>query len=146
MRMIRELSQSDVSQVYAIECENFAQPWTREALLGEIASERSHYLVALEDDEVIGYIGFWKIFDEGHITNVAVRKSCHNKGVGSQLVEGMLALGHGLGIDRYTLEVRVGNHPAIGLYKKYGFENAGSRKGFYDHPKEDAMIMWREPT
>ena len=146
MRMIRELDQADVAQVYAIECENFSQPWTRQALLGEIASERSHYLVALDDDEIIGYIGFWKIFDEGHITNVAVKKSFHNKGVGSQLVEGMLALGHGLGIDRYTLEVRVGNHPAIALYRKYNFENAGIRKGFYDLPKEDAMIMWREPT
>ncbi len=146
MRLIRELSNKDVPHVYAIECENFPQPWTREALLGEIASDRSHYLVALDDDEVIGYIGFWKIFDEGHITNVAVKKTVHHKGIGSQLVEGMLALGHGLGIDRYTLEVRVGNEPAIGLYMKYGFAEAGLRKGFYDSPKEDAMIMWREPT
>lgn len=144
MRLIRELGAWDVPEVYAIECDNFAQPWTREALLGEIASERSHYLVALEGEEVIGYIGLWKIFDEGHITNIAVKKSWHGKGVGSQLVEGMLSLGHGLGIDCYTLEVRVSNSPAIHLYKKYGFEAAGIRKNFYDLPKEDAIIMWRK--
>lgn len=143
MRLIRELNEGDIDQVYAIECENFAQPWTRQALLGEIASDRSHYLVAVEEEEVIGYIGFWKIFDEGHITNIAVKKSWHGKGIGSSLVEGMLSLGNGLGIDSYTLEVRVGNYPAIALYKKYGFESAGIRKGFYDLPKEDAMIMWR---
>jgi len=143
MRFIRALNEGDVGQVYTIECENFAQPWTREALLGEIASERSHYLVAVEEEEVIGYIGFWKIFDEGHITNIAVKKSWQGKGIGSGLVEGMLSLGNGLGIDSYTLEVRVGNYPAIALYKKYGFEGAGIRKGFYDLPKEDAMIMWR---
>lgn len=146
MSLIRELSQEDIAQVYAIECENFSQPWTREALLGEIASERSHYLIALEAEEVVGYIGFWKIFDEGHITNVAVKKSRHNQGIGSQLVEGMIALGYGLGVDRYTLEVRVGNQEAIHLYTKYGFVEAGIRKGFYELPKEDAMIMWREPN
>lgn len=142
--IIRELATKDISQVYTIECDNFSQPWTKSALLGEIASDRSHYLVASEGDEILGYIGFWKIFDEGHITNIAVNKSMHNHGVGSKLVKGMLALGPGLGIDKFTLEVRVGNRPAIALYEKFRFVSAGIRKGFYDLPKEDAMIMWRE--
>ena len=142
--MIRELDTKDIPQVYAIECDNFSQPWTKEAILGEIASDRSHYLVASDGEEILGFIGFWKIFDEGHITNIAVSKSNHNQGIGSRLVKGMLALGPGLGIDKFTLEVRVGNKQAIALYEKFGFKSAGIRKGFYDLPKEDAMIMWRE--
>jgi len=141
--MIRALDPKDILEVYRIECDNFAQPWTKEALLGEIASERSHYLVALEEEQILGYVGFWKIFDEGHITNIAVNVSNHKQGVGSQLLKGMLALGPGLGVDKFTLEVRVGNVAAIALYEKFGFKSAGIRKGFYDLPKEDAMIMWR---
>lgn len=144
MMIIRELHEKDVDQVYRIECDNFKQPWTKAALLGEIESERSHYLVAELKDEIAGYVGFWKIFDEGHITNIAVDRKYQNKGIGSQLVEGILSLGVGLGIHKFTLEVRVGNAAAIALYKKYGFESVGIRKGFYDLPKEDAMIMWRE--
>ena len=142
--IIRALDSKDIPQVYKIECDNFTQPWTKESLLGEIASERSHYLVASEGEDILGYIGFWKIFDEGHITNIAVNKLNHNQGIGSRLVKGILALGPGLGVDKFTLEVRVGNIAAIALYEKFGFKSAGMRKGFYDLPKEDAMIMWRE--
>lgn len=141
--MIRQLDDRDIPEVYAIECDNFSMPWTREAFLGEIAGDKSHYLVAEEDGIVLGFIGFWKIFNEGHITNVAVKKTSQSKGIGSALVEGMIALGYGLGVDKYTLEVRVSNSPAIALYKKYKFKEAGIRKGFYDRPKEDGMIMWR---
>ena len=140
---IREMNYGDVDQVYAIECENFSQPWTKVSILAELESERAHYLVVEEKDKVLGYIGFWKIFDEAHVTNVAVEKLFQGKGLGSKLVGAMLSLGVGLGINSYTLEVRVGNHSAIALYEKYGFREAGRRKGFYDLPKEDALIMWR---
>ena len=141
--IIRELCHMDILEVYAIECDNFPQPWTKAALLGEIESDKSHYLVAEEEGAILGYIGFWKIFDEGHITNVAVKKDVQDKGIGSALVEGIFSLGVGLGVDKFTLEVRVSNQSAIALYKKYGFEEAGIRKNFYDKPNEDALIMWR---
>lgn len=141
--IIRELCDKDIPEVYVIECDNFSQPWTKSSLHDEIESDKSHYLVAEEAGIILGYIGFWKIFDEGHITNVAVKKDGQNKGVGSALVEGICSLGVGLGVDKFTLEVRVGNLAAIALYKKYNFEEAGIRKNFYDKPNEDAMIMWR---
>ena len=142
--IIRELREEDIAQVYAIECDNFSAPWSREALLGEIASDRSYYLVFEDQGTILGYIGFWKIFDEGHITNIAVKKDTHNRGIGSSLVENMIVLGRELGVNRFTLEVRVSNEPAIALYKKFEFETAGVRKDFYDLPNEDALIMWRE--
>ncbi len=140
--LIRGLASDDIGEVYTIECESFSSPWTKAALLGELESEKSHYLVAVEEMRIVGYIGFWKIFDEGHVTNVAVSSAWRSKGVGSALVEAMKSYGYGLGINSYTLEVRVGNRPAIALYEKHGFESAGIRKNFYDHPNEDAMIMW----
>lgn len=142
--ILREMAYEDADQVHAIECACFSQPWTRESILGEIESDRAHYLVADESGHIYGYVGFRQIFDEGHITNIAVSRQVQGKGIGSRLVEGMLGLGNVLGIKSYTLEVRVGNAPAIALYEKYGFETAGIRKGFYDLPKEDALIMWRK--
>ena len=51
------------------------------------------------------------------------------------------------GIEAFTLEVRATNMPAIKLYEKLGFTKAGIRKNFYENPKEDAIIMWKnQPT
>ena len=46
----------------------------------------------------------------------------------------------------YTLEVRVSNTGAIALYEQLGFEARGVRRGYYTDNREDALIMWREPT
>ncbi len=140
----RLLEEKDINRIHEIECANFSAPWTKESLLGEIISERSHYIVVENNGEVIGYCGFWKIFDEGHITNIAVDQPYQGKGVGSRLIKEMLELGKTLDVVSYTLEVRVSNLQAIGLYEKFGFENVGIRKNFYDNPNEDAMIMWKK--
>ena len=55
----------------------------------------------------------------------------------------LLERGRGLGIGDYTLEVRAGNAPAIGLYERLGFVSEGKRPGFYEDPKEDAVIYWK---
>ena len=46
------------------------------------------------------------------------------------------------GVERFSLEVRASNTPAIGLYRKLGFRQEGLRKGYYENPREDALIMW----
>ena len=48
------------------------------------------------------------------------------------------------GIKYITLEVRVSNIKAIGLYEKYGFKSLGTRKQYYQDNNEDALIMWTE--
>jgi len=141
---IRKIHEKDVEQVYAIELEAFSSPWTRESILMEVISPRSHYLVMENESEIIGYAGLWKIFDEGHITNIAVKKGYRNRGLGLLLMERLIDHAQESQIKRLTLEVRCGNFQALKLYKKLGFIEAGRRRGFYDFPKEDAIIMWKE--
>ena len=141
---IREILEKDVEQVYAIELEAFSSPWSRESILMEVISPRSHYLVMDYEGEIIGYAGLWKIFDEGHITNIAVKKGYRNRGFGLLLMERLMEHAQDNQIEKLTLEVRCGNFQALKLYKKLGFVEAGRRKGFYDLPKEDAIIMWKE--
>ncbi|MDF1615981.1 ribosomal protein S18-alanine N-acetyltransferase [Petrocella sp. FN5] len=141
---IRKILEKDVEQIYTIELEAFSSPWTRESILMEVISPRSHYLVMENEDEIIGYAGLWKIFDEGHITNIAVKKGFRNRGLGLLLMEQLMDHAKENQIKKLTLEVRCSNFQALKLYKKLGFAEAGRRKGFYDLPKEDAIIMWKE--
>ncbi|MGN1170141.1 MAG: GNAT family N-acetyltransferase, partial [Lachnospiraceae bacterium] len=76
-------------------------------------------------------------------TNVAVHPDCRNRGIAGVMLAELLHRGSLMGIEAFTLEVRAGNGSAIRLYEKAGFVTEGIRKGFYDEPKEDALIMWK---
>ena len=84
------------------------------------------------------------MFDEAHITNIAVREDLRHQGVGEALLWEMDRLCRRLGILYQTLEVRVSNIPARSLYQKVGFASAGIRPGYYEKPREDADILWKE--
>lgn len=140
---IRNLQEGDLAQVIAIEKATFSQPWTEQDFLQAIEDDSKIYLVAVEDGEILGYCGMWNVVGEGQITNVAVKESARRKGVARQMFSAFLQTGQDKGITSFTLEVRVSNVAAIGLYEQFGFVNAGIRKGFYDFPKEDGMIMWK---
>jgi ribosomal-protein-alanine N-acetyltransferase len=90
---------------------------------------------------IAGYIGMYQAIDEGEITNVAVFEPYRKRGIGRALLKALAAGAGARGVSRIVLEVRVSNHPAIALYEQMGFRKIGTRKGFYDFPKEDADIM-----
>lgn len=142
MLLIREMEIIDIESIYEIEKEAFADPWSKSALIDELNNENALYYVALLDNEVKAYIGMWKIFDEGHITNIAVKKENRRFKIGQQLLEKLIEKGNELGIRSYTLEVRESNISALNMYLKAGFNIAGKRKNFYSNPLEDAIIMW----
>ena len=100
-------------------------------------------MTATEGDQVVGYAGLYQVLDEGDITNIAVLPSARKKGIGTALTHALIEAGEQRAIHAFTLEVRVGNAAAIHIYEKLGFVTAGVRKGFYEKPKEDALIMWR---
>lgn len=99
------------------------------------------FLVAEENNRIIGYIGMYLAMDEGEITNVAVApvERCH--GVGGMLLTELLKIAENKGVARIVLEVRASNDSAIRLYERNGFVQCGMRKGFYEFPKEDAYVM-----
>ena len=124
-----------------------ATPWSEESIMHELTKNPlAHYIVAELEGKVVGYVGFWQILDEGHITNVAVRPEWRGNHIASTIIAVMLEVGESLGITRYTLEVRSSNEPAKALYRNFGFKEAGLRKGYYEDNGEDAVIMWRDPS
>ena len=91
MRCIRPLCEADVDAVVRLEEASFHTPWTRADFEGELKNPLALYLVVLEDDELIAYGGSWIVFDECHITNIAVTPSMRGAGVGSELMRELLS-------------------------------------------------------
>jgi ribosomal-protein-alanine N-acetyltransferase len=140
---IRELEAADAEAVSKIEEETFSMPWKAADFLEMVAADYAHYYVAEEDGEIVGCCGIRNMAGDGEITNVAVAEKFRRRGIGRKLMEHMLQEAPGFGIGDCTLEVRAGNRAAISLYESLGFHSEGIRPGFYDKPKEDALIMWK---
>ena len=123
----------------------FSTPWSRNMLAEELDNACSAFLVA-EDDagRVVGYAGLQVILDEGYITNVAVRPECRRNGIAGKLLQVFLDFGQANHLAFLTLEVRASNYDAIALYGSRGFRSMGRRKNYYEHPREDAIIMTKE--
>ncbi len=123
----------------------FSTPWSRNMLAEELDNACSAFLVALDDGgHVAGYAGLQVILDEGYITNVAVQPEYRRQGVAGQLLAVFLNFAKGNHLAFLTLEVRASNYGAIALYGGLGFRSVGRRKNYYEHPKEDAIIMTKE--
>ena len=142
--LIRRLKKEDAPEVAAIEAATFSEPWSLESFIKETEEKDHVYLVAEGDDgSICGYCGCWIVAGEGQIYNVAVKSEMRGRGIGKKLMTELLSECEKAGVSAFTLEVRKGNEPAKALYHSLGFEDAGIRKDFYDLPKEDAIIMWR---
>ena len=141
----RYMEESDLDSIMDIESQAFSPPWSRKAFLLEITNNLlAKYIVAEIDGHIVGYGGVWIIVDEGHITNIAVGQKYRGKGIGSKLLEGLIQICRDRNVTAMTLEVRESNKVAQNLYKKYGFKEYGTRKGYYQDNNEDAIIMWKE--
>lgn len=123
----------------------FPDPWSRNMLAEELDNALSAFLVALDDaGRVAGYAGLQVVLDEGTITNIAVRPEYRRQGVAHQLLDVFLNFARGNRLAFLTLEVRSSNYGAIALYGELGFRSVGRRKNYYEHPREDAIIMTKE--
>ena len=131
-----------LDEVAALERVCFPDPWSRNMLKEELENDLAAFLVALDgQDAVAGYAGLQVVLDEGYIPNVAVRPDCRRQGVAGQLLQVFLNFAKGNQLAFLTLEVRASNYPAIALYGSRGFRGVGRRKNYYEHPREDAVIM-----
>jgi ribosomal-protein-alanine N-acetyltransferase len=141
---IERMTEAHFKEAYKIELESFVIPWAREDFEKDVSANKlSYYLVALDEGVTVGYAGMWRVFDEAHITNVAVASAARRRGVGSLLISSLIKAAREMDMIGLTLEVRVGNERAQRLYAKFGFKPEGLRKNYYSDTKEDAIIMWK---
>ena len=144
MIRITDMTLAHLDAVYEVETRSFSIPWSKNELRKEIAENRhAIYKVALQDFTVVGYAGLWHVVNEGHITNIAVDIPYRRMGVGSLLIEELIATAQAREMIGLTLEVRIGNAAAQKLYTKHGFKPEGIRKRYYADTGEDAVIMWK---
>ncbi len=139
---VRPLSFEDLDRVCEIEEACFSMPWKKEDFADLIESEHSDYFVIVLDGVIAGSAGYTDTLGDAYVNNVAIHPDYRGRGLSKILMKAMLEHGLSKGIKNYTLEVRVSNTPAIRLYESFGFECAGTRKRFYEHPVEDAYVYW----
>lgn len=140
---IRFMTVDDLDAVMEIEHSSFSIPWSREAFYNEIEQNHlSTYLVVEDGERVAGYCGVWLVVDEAHITNVAVLPDYRGQGLGEALMQRIMKIAKEVGARVMTLEVRLSNKAAQGLYRKMGFQDGGIRKRYYSDNQEDALVMW----
>ena len=141
--MIRPIREEDVSQIHEIEKACFAMPWSEESILHDVKENVVARWLVLDDGEgnVLAYAGMWFVLDEGHITNIAVRKDYRGQGIGRLLTAGLMQYAANLGVTYMTLEVRRSNETAQNLYRSLGFIQVGVRKKYYEDNGEDALFM-----
>ena len=141
--LVRRMKEKDVYQVAENEAACFSMPWSEHAFRDTLIRPQAAYYVAELDGKIVGHCGVTDILGEGEITNVAVLTEYRGRGIAGAMLERLLLDGKAAGITAFTLEVRAGNVPAIHLYEKAGFVTEGIRRGFYENPREDALIMWK---
>ena len=136
-----------VPQAAELERLCFADPWSERMLREHLDNQCAAAIAAVgEDGTLLGYAGLLVVLDEGYITNVAVRPAYRRQGIASDLLGVFERFARGHQLAFLTLEVRASNAAAIALYEKMGYARAGVRKNYYEHPREDAVIMTREFT
>jgi ribosomal-protein-alanine N-acetyltransferase len=119
----------------------FSEPWSEGAVSDFLSYKYNGALICLADGAFAGYVTYTALCGEVQIANVATVPAFRRKGIGSLLIEHLVNFAKETGNELITLEVRLGNEPAIALYKKYGFVTVGVRKNFYKKPDDDALLM-----
>ena len=141
---VREMTAEDIEDAALLEKTNLGkEAWSQKQLIDALTRDDTIYLVAVKAGRIVGLCGVQNISGDGEVTNVSVAKDCRGEGIGYKMVKQLLERGAGIGIKDYTLEVRAANEPAIHLYERLGFKSEGVRPGFYEEPKDDAVIYWK---
>ena len=143
---VRPLHPSDLDAVERIERGSYPTPWSRSMFAGELAKPSSVCLGAFQGEDMLGYLIVARYVDAWHIMNVAVDEGFRGRGIARGMLERLFELTIGDVERGYTLEVHVSNETAIDLYQRLGFVETGVRRGYYTDNREDALIMWRDPS
>lgn len=138
---IVKMEKVHIAEIAELEKICFSSPWSQNALAEELLNEQSHFLAAVANEKVLGYIGVQEIVGEAYITNIAVFPEYRRRGIAQALLQKAVDAAQNRNCAFITLEVRKSNCSAIALYEKLDFKNVGERKNFYTEPTENAIIM-----
>ena len=141
---IRLMTNKDTQQIAELEQICFSSPWSLSSIESELTNPLSLWLVAVDGEEIAGYVGSQSVMGEADMMNIAVKPSYRRNGLAQQLINELTVRLKENGVYSLTLEVRASNMPAIGLYEKMGFILVGRRPGYYRNPREDALILRKE--
>jgi ribosomal-protein-alanine N-acetyltransferase len=140
--LIRRMTLEDVPAVHEIDTLSFSLPWPERSFRFELTENPvSRGWVAEVDRRIAAMLVLWFIIDEAHVATIAVHPDFRRQGIGEQILLFALRSAQAEGARRAFLEVRAGNVAAQAMYKKYGFEIAGVRRGYYRDNNEDALLM-----
>ena len=126
-----------IAAIAALENACFPDPWPAD-LFSRI---RERILVAAEGPAVLGYLVFSSVLDEGSVDNIAVAPERRRQGIADALLSDAERRARDGGLSFITLEMRASNAAAAALYEKHGYREVGRRRGYYEKPKEDAILM-----
>lgn len=163
---LRYMTVMDVPHVVAIDRESFTMPWSARSYAYEVSQSSYSYMLVVENEQTIAlnglrrllygirgrpaqetrrhlvaYGGLWNIMDEAHISTIATHPEWRGQGYGEIALVAMLRRSITLKAGYIVLEVRVSNHVAQNLYRKYGFEVVNTKTGYYQDDNEDAYDM-----
>lgn len=139
--LVRSMTINDLEEIVKIEKDLYKTPWNEKQYKYELEENEFSYVFILEhNDIIVGYYGFWVMFDECDITKVSIRKEFQGMKLSNILMEDCFNRVKALGCKKINLEVRTTNERAINLYKKHGFEDVIIRKNYYGK-NEDALIL-----
>jgi len=139
--LIRKLTRQDLDQLMVIEDDVFSMPWSRQSYETELKNQWANYLACDWEGQLAAYIGMWTVFEEAHITNVAVSKRFRGRGLGRILMLEEEKLARAKGANRILLEVRPSNETALAMYKGLGYIPVSVRREYYADNGEDALVM-----
>ena len=143
MRIVK-MGAEHVPQVARLERLCFSDPWSEKSIASELQNPLSLWLVAEEDERVLGYVGSQTVLDESDMMNVAVAPAFRRRGIARALIEALISALAQRGSRCLKLEVRVSNENARSLYESMGFQKLGLRKNYYHNPMEDGLILGKE--
>ena len=141
---IVEMTADHVIQIAQLEREYFSDPWSQNSIASELENPLSYWLVAMAGNVVAGYVGSQTVLGESDMMNLAVHPEFRRQGVAQDLVQALIDGLNQRGSHCLTLEVRASNAPARKLYEKLGFVQVGIRPNYYQHPREDGLILRKE--
>jgi ribosomal-protein-alanine N-acetyltransferase len=152
--VIRPAEEYDIPEVLRIERASFADPWSADSFLTSLELDRMRVLVAEEqtggdggntgNGMLLGYVIALVLAEEAEVADLAVSSDARRRGVGGLLLDRVTDELAQRGVLSVYLEVRESNTAARALYESRAFRQVGRRRGYYQNPTEDALLLKRD--